>query len=303
MGLHQLKYASEAARCRSISQAAHNLYVSRQAVSKAISSLEHEIGHAIFDRERMNPTPFGEKALEHIDDVLHAVDAFETFADSYAVTKHNAKTLSIALTAFPLDYLFLDDGNHIMRAIAAFQNTANGCSISLLHFPDSTIVKAIEEGRVDAGIVCGDYKTEGVSYTALSPIDMRVIAHKNNPLCRHESLHIEDFRGISVRCPLDLDIFMQKFITLCATHGFSPSLEDVPLNDASIEAFMDKGGVHMQPFSPSMRDAFPHLAFIPLAESGFHEIPFRLACPHNARKELASKFCDYFLHALKTGRR
>ncbi|MEG1244951.1 LysR family transcriptional regulator [Gordonibacter sp.] len=62
MELYQLKYVSSVARCGSVAKAADEFFVSRQAISKAIRSLEQEVGFEIFDRDdKMRPTESGEE--------------------------------------------------------------------------------------------------------------------------------------------------------------------------------------------------------------------------------------------------
>ncbi|MFZ0443188.1 MAG: LysR family transcriptional regulator, partial [Bacillus sp. (in: firmicutes)] len=50
MTLQQLKYVIEVARCRSISQAAQNLFISQPSLSNALKELEKEMGITIFSR-------------------------------------------------------------------------------------------------------------------------------------------------------------------------------------------------------------------------------------------------------------
>ena len=50
MQLHQLEYFCAVARCRNMSRAADELWISQSSLSKAISSLEDELGVKLFDR-------------------------------------------------------------------------------------------------------------------------------------------------------------------------------------------------------------------------------------------------------------
>ncbi|MBS5450904.1 MAG: LysR family transcriptional regulator [Coriobacteriia bacterium] len=67
MGSRQLRYVTHVARTGSVSQTARELFISRQAISKALLSLERELGFEIFDREGgMAPTPEGAAVLGHM---------------------------------------------------------------------------------------------------------------------------------------------------------------------------------------------------------------------------------------------
>ncbi len=54
MQIHQLQYFCAAARCRNMSVAAEELWISQSSLSKAISSLEDELGVRLFDRVGRN---------------------------------------------------------------------------------------------------------------------------------------------------------------------------------------------------------------------------------------------------------
>lgn len=296
MEIHQLKYVFEAARYKNISKAAQNLYVSRQAVSKAISSLEHELGHAIFDREQMTLTPFGETAIEHIRNILCSIDSFVTYAHSLDDDYREKPLITIGLTAFPLDYLFFDENSSIVRAITSFEERAD-CRISLLHFPDSSIIKAVKEKSLDIGIVHGEYEAEDLAFVPFEKADMRIITLKDGTFCESPSVHVSDLENVAIRCPLDFDLFMQQLTKCCIASGFSPLIKEVPLNDTAIECFMKNGGIHIQPFAPSMEQKFPNLAFLPFADGGFDDIPLCLVCRKDKSKSI-QRFCSYFLHTV-----
>ena len=75
MELHQLRYLSAVAHCGSAAKAAEELYVSKQAVSKAIRSFEHEMGFELFDRDDgMRLTEYGRAILGHAEAVLRELD-------------------------------------------------------------------------------------------------------------------------------------------------------------------------------------------------------------------------------------
>ena len=52
MDIKQFRYFVEAARCGSLQDAADSLFISRQAVSKAVAQMERELGYPLFYRVR-----------------------------------------------------------------------------------------------------------------------------------------------------------------------------------------------------------------------------------------------------------
>ena len=83
MELHQLRYLSAVAHCGSAAKAAEELYVSKQAVSKAIRSFEHEMGFELFDRDDgMRLTENGREILVHAEAVLRELDEIDLYVQA-----------------------------------------------------------------------------------------------------------------------------------------------------------------------------------------------------------------------------
>ena len=115
MNIKQITYLTAVVEHGSLTAAAKDLYVTVQAVSKAIADLERELGQRLFVRESrgMRPTPFcqefGKKAL----DVIAGFDSLEAFARSYGECGGLPDRLRLALNtpAFP--------GNEVVRELQA----------------------------------------------------------------------------------------------------------------------------------------------------------------------------------------
>ena len=69
-------YLKEVMDCRSINQAAQNLYISPQALRSAIGSLENKLGFKIFERSKqgVSLTPEGEQIAADVDTLIQICD-------------------------------------------------------------------------------------------------------------------------------------------------------------------------------------------------------------------------------------
>ena len=83
MDLNQLRYFAKVAEKQSISKAANELFISQPALSMAIHNLENELGHYLFIRNKFGVTltPFGEKILTDILEILNRLTSIEEKAD------------------------------------------------------------------------------------------------------------------------------------------------------------------------------------------------------------------------------
>ena len=76
MELEQLRIFAAVAEARSFSAAARALFVSHSTTSRAVSSLERELGVELLDRQGrvVRPTPAGEELLRRAEILLLAAE-------------------------------------------------------------------------------------------------------------------------------------------------------------------------------------------------------------------------------------
>lgn len=95
MTLQQLKYVIEVARSRSISKAAHNLFISQPSLSNALKELEKEMGITIFLRTNrgIDLTQEGSEFLGYARQVVEQAELLES---RYANTKIRQQHFSVS---------------------------------------------------------------------------------------------------------------------------------------------------------------------------------------------------------------
>ncbi|MFR3092155.1 MAG: LysR family transcriptional regulator [Eggerthella lenta] len=198
MELHQLRYLSAVAHCGSAAKAAEELYVSKQAVSKAIRSFEHEMGFELFDRDDgMRLTENGREILVHAEAVLRELDEIDLYVQAQGAGARQTESLAIAFKSFPLDYLFFNKGHEAVALIDEFVYRTPGCSVSTFKMSDTAILNALEEEAIDLGFVHGTYKRPGIR---LVPLGWRRIT-LSNPFGRRASVRIADLEGFPSEAP------------------------------------------------------------------------------------------------------
>lgn len=295
MELHQLRYVSCIARCGSLSKAAEELYVSRQAISKAVRSLEQELGGELFDRDQsMKLTPLGEKILKHADRIMQDLNDLDLDIHSSDTNSTDQNSISVALTSFPLDYLYFNEENEVISLLNEFKERTQGCTITKFRLFDTSILNAVSDGTIDVGFVHGTYEKEGLKFFPLFPVEMRVIIQKDNPLAQKSTIRIRELENVPVRSPFDLDCFTRNFINQCKKEGFEPQFHEVPINDESIYAFAKEGGVHIQPFDPRMQEEYPENTYVSFHANDRSDLPLCLVYKESTLKPQVKKLVDFF---------
>lgn len=173
----------------SLSAAAKELYVTVQAVSKAIADLERELGQRLFVRESrgVTPTPFGLAFYEKASGVMASFDELEAFARRYNVQGSLPERLRLALNtpAFP--------GNELVREnTALFIKNQVGIEVTNDLATGPSGFEALRKGKYDALVTVGTFNHSEVDCRAVGTVPAGVMMGKNHPLAKQELVALSD---------------------------------------------------------------------------------------------------------------
>lgn len=196
MTLNQLQYVVEVAKTGSINGAANSLFVSQSVLSTAISSLEKEIGHAIFIRSNrgVTLTAFGHTFVSYVASIQTQLDQLDHLINHGS--KRQACSLSIASTG----YYFLDK----ICADVYRKYSSGGIRIELTEDHINNIADAVASQNADFGVVnlwscyknsyLSQIHAKGLQYYPVATLDIAVTVGEQNPLFHsgQESLSPED---------------------------------------------------------------------------------------------------------------
>ena len=151
MNLNQVEYFVKAAELLSFSRAAEEMYVTQQAVSKAVAALEEELGAPLFTRMSggLRLTPEGKRALELGRSLLADAQALQTCAQPVEPGAPAKRTLRIAVADVVLgNFTSLDD-------ILAFEQGRPDVRLRVTEETSDHCLEMVAEGRADMGVVVG----------------------------------------------------------------------------------------------------------------------------------------------------
>ena len=149
MQLQQMKYLIAAAEHGSFRAAAQSLYISQSSVSVAIKDLEQELGVTVFERTSrgISLTPEGAEVVERSRAIVEQLDAIESL---YA--RGRAKTSPVEVERLAVS------SQHYTLVVDAFGDFAathadKPCVLSLFESYTNEIIRDVQEGRSDLGVV------------------------------------------------------------------------------------------------------------------------------------------------------
>lgn len=147
--LRQLEYFVHAARTGSYSQAARELFVTPQAISRSIQTLESRIGMRLFERtpSGIELTEFGAMCLEPARHALDALYELQGMADSARADESRPVTMGIHSLCFE------ENGGSIKRSdLSAYQKAHEQTALTFVEMAGGTIVEAVLTGAIDMGV-------------------------------------------------------------------------------------------------------------------------------------------------------
>ncbi|MBS5449927.1 MAG: LysR family transcriptional regulator [Coriobacteriia bacterium] len=149
LDIHQLEYFVQAARASSYSQAARDLFVTPQAISRSIQLLEARMGVRLFRR-----TPSGIALTDAGSACLKpAQEALEALSRLLDTTQRYRQTDSLTIVLGIHSLCFRENGGSISRAdLLTFQKQHSALTLTFIEMAGNAIIDALRTGAIDIGI-------------------------------------------------------------------------------------------------------------------------------------------------------
>lgn len=192
MTLNQLLYFQTVANCEHFRQAATLLNVSQPSLSLSISSLEEELGIALFERQGRNIrlTKYGKIFLNHTNSILREVTIAKKHMYQLA---HNEGHIDIAYV-FPLADHYIP---HIVRRFLEKEENKN----ITFHFHQShthDMILGLKNDQYD--IIFSSYvKNEpDIHFIPIIHQEMVIITPLDHPLTKQKSVSLQELESYPV---------------------------------------------------------------------------------------------------------
>lgn len=223
MDIRQLTAFLSACEHGSISKAAAQNFVSPQALSRTIASLEKDVGLELFIRtpQGLIPTEAGLVLRDLAIPIINAMDNIREQMNHI----HNEKNqvLSIGITS-AMEY-FLQESD-----FDSFSSHHPECNISLNEYSHSACQDMVSKGLLTAALIHGPINVPGIEVVYEFQRQRVCVIAKDHPLANQDTIHIEDLRCHKLVATINKYCY-ENFVSLCHKHGFSPDFRRV--NDSA----------------------------------------------------------------------
>ncbi len=174
--IRHLLYFLESARAKSFSRAAKNLFVSPQAVSKGIQTLERRLGAPLFDRSNgLHLTEFGATVLDEAQDVFLGLDRIERAALRYRERERQIITVGINPLCFKTHGGTLD-----VNSLRDVQTAHPETRWKFIEMKGDSLIDEVMRGSLDFGIN-GSAPSSGAESVTLATYPMAAVVSASLP--------------------------------------------------------------------------------------------------------------------------
>ncbi len=187
MELRQLQYFLMVAQEQSFAKAAKKTYVSQQALSKSVLSLEQELGVPLFERlpHGVELTEYGQTLLKKAYRITNSVN--EAVSEIHNMKDNVGRTIQLAITTGVEDTFQVKD-------LLRFQDIYPQYRISTIASTDREIERMMLSEKIELGILGARGDSSKLDFTCLRESATLLAVHKDNPLSQRASVCLEDLK-------------------------------------------------------------------------------------------------------------
>lgn len=205
----RLKVFQAVAKNLSFTKASQELFVSQPAITKHVQELEATYRTRLFDRQgsRISLTESGKLLLEHCERILEEYKRLE-----YEMhLLHNEYTGELRLGASTTIAQYV-----LPAMLGGFIGKFPRVSLSLMNGNSREIEAALQEHRIDLGLVEGVFRLPNLKYTTFLEDELVAVIRTNSKLAVGEEITSEELSGLPLvlreRGSGTLDVFERSLL-------------------------------------------------------------------------------------------
>lgn len=215
MDIRQIRYLVSAVEGGSLSAAAKTQFVTVQAVSKAISELEGELGVQLLVRGNhgIAPTAVGAALYRRARQVLDGFDELIDFTHGFPAEKaDNHLVICLCSPQFTNDDKAL--GN-----LAKLTGSHLGIATSIISATEEQCMEALHSHTVDAVASIGEFSSPDCDVVPIGHLPSGLVLSTHHPLASAPSVRIDDLAAYPVLWTEKWDAFNRSILETYRAHG------------------------------------------------------------------------------------
>ena len=215
MDIRQIRYLASAVEGGSLSAAAKTQFVTVQAVSKAISELESELGVQLLVRGNHGivPTAVGAALYRRARRVLDGFDELVDFTHGFPADKANDR-LVICLCSPQFN-----NDDKALGNLAKLTSSHLGIATSIISATGEQCMEALHSHTVDAVASIGEFSSPDCDVVPIGHLPSGVVLSTRHPLASGASVRLDDIASYPVLWTEKWDSFNHSILETYRAHG------------------------------------------------------------------------------------
>lgn len=215
MTLQILKYFVAVAHYRSYTRAAQACYITQPALSRAIVSMEKELGCKLFDRntKQVSLTPAGEVCLQDAQEILAKCEQLKLHVRGAEHVQHHLNVGCTYVGYLPSLNRRLEESGQLFQMDTEYGNVTQ-------------LKRKLLDGKLDAILLprVSCEGTPGLCYTFVERSRLCVLLHSGHPLAGRSEVSIRELHGQKFIAwdEKELPGVNQAHSAACQERGFTP---------------------------------------------------------------------------------
>lgn len=215
MNIRQLEYFVSVYESGSFLKAAKALFISQQALSRALASLEQSLDAPLFCRNHKGvvPTELGRELYRSCQPVLREIDRLDHHIERFI--RHNYRQLKVGLAA----------GTLYFNAKTVWKDFCGGhpnLALEIEEYPYKNAMQLLEKQELDV-LIFSDYKADDRYFQyKIKTWERVLLLPVDHPLCQKPFATPADLDGETFVLSVN-DMAYRNFIQFCDMHNCHPA--------------------------------------------------------------------------------
>lgn len=289
MDIRQIRYFVHAIEGASLSSAAKRQFVTVQAVSKAISELETELGSQLLIRGNhgVRSTAIGYAFYQRASKVLEDFDNLADFTQFFPVSKNKDRML-VALCS-----PYFNNADNFVSNLSGFIGKKLGIKVEIVIVPGCEAIEALRAGDFDTVCTLGEYSAPDLDSFKIGNLPTGICVSKTHPLTRKKFVSIEDMEPYPVIWSQTFDDFNRSIHVMYRERGLkSPRAMFTPeTTEAEIDAFFtEHNGIAFAAYLPFSQIVQDYMTLVSIDPAQTVKIPLCLITLKSHKTDAYLKF-------------
>lgn len=231
MNNRQLSYFLEVFKYRSIKDAAKELIISPQGLSKTIQSLEEELNTILFNRtsKGLEPTKAAISLKPHAERVL----------EEYIMIKNETTNQNIGKRVFTIVSTYGVFQYLTISFLKDFQNEYPDTILNFVEMTDYPAIDRLKSGEVELAILPSPLDTTVFTGQKLFTHRLCLVINTQNPLSQKDKVRFEDLRNQPLARPGREYICYSNQMNYFIQHGVQPLIYFETTNHSIIHSIAE----------------------------------------------------------------